>query len=141
MRISLSRTYLAALVLMAAAPVAGAQWCQESKVYPGPFEGTSFGISVEAGEHDTILIGAPGYPDSGSVIAYGRGGTEWVVTQIITKDDLPFDAEMGKRIALSGDTLLVNAPGTPGMVHGATYSFVNDGAKWTFAGELIPDTS
>jgi hypothetical protein len=116
-----------------------------------------FGNSVALSE-TTLVIGAPredGSPDpeaapdalqnSGAAYVFVRSGTGWVQQAYLKASNAGANDTFGRVVALSGDTVVVGAPGegssatgaggdgadnaAPGS--GAAYVFVRDGDTWT----------
>lgn len=104
-------------------------------------DGDEFG-SVIVLDGTTAFIGAPDAEVSanntlphGAVYVFKESGGTWIQTQKITADDGAYDDLFGTSAAVSGDTLVVGAPGAtinPDANHqGAAYIFTNNNGTWT----------
>ena len=89
---------------------------------------------------DTIVVGA-GYadagtgPNAGTAFVFVRSGTTWTQqAQLLPGDPAPHD-NFGYAVAISGDTIVLGAPGHKAiasvMGDGAVYVFVRSGTTWT----------
>lgn len=114
-------------------------WVQQQKLTASdrsvpafPFD--TFGESV-AVAGDTIVVGAPrngmgAATPPGSAYIFGRSGGAWTERQKLTASDDGSTNRFGHRLALSGETLAVAAPGDD-RDRGAVYVFVrNDAGVW-----------
>jgi hypothetical protein len=104
-----------------------------------------FGFSV-ALSGDTLVAGAPGdsssatgidgnqsdasVSNSGAVYVFTRRGATWAQQAYIKPSTTQGNADFGTSIALSGDTLVVGAPGESSSA-GAAYVFTRSGTTWT----------
>ncbi len=125
-----------------AAPATGADLAEDATVLRATLENPMpntlhFGSSV-AIDGDTLAVGAPGYASAGiqlgGVAIYTRAGGAWVLQQTVTRAERDSSGpssglRLGERVALSGDTLVVNA----------YYVFVRNGGTWTQQAALIPN--
>ena len=104
-----------------------------------------FGISVSINEKN-VVVGAP-WRDTGGAVYSGYIGGVYMFTQqgetwtediILTASDMTSGDRFGWSVAISGDTLLVGAPGKD-IERGAAYVFVlaEDGS-WDEGTRLIP---
>jgi hypothetical protein len=111
---------------------------QERATLQNPMPNTFlFGSSV-AIDGDTLAVGAPGFATNGTqvggVAIYTRAAGTWVLQQTVTRvsttpdSDLSF-GRLGQSVALSGDTLVINA----------YWVFVRTGGTWTQQAELRPN--
>jgi len=98
----------------------------------------SFGASV-AIDGDTVVIGAPGdsseVPVSGAVHVFVRTGSAWAQQATIKSVAPEIRAQFGASVDISGDTIVVGAPGEDGVA-GAAYAFSRVGTEWLFQGAL-----
>lgn len=105
--------------------------------------GHLFGRSV-AIDGDTIAVGAAGaatggVSSSGAVYVFTRSGTAWVQQARLGADDGQLGAELGRSVALSGDTLLAGAHGATvgdNNAQGAAYVYVRSAGTWTQQAKL-----
>jgi uncharacterized repeat protein (TIGR01451 family) len=136
-------------------------WGQAAKLTADDAQtGDEFGFSV-AINGDTVVVGAfvedggPGdpLPDAGAAYIFSRnqGGTgAWGQTAKVAADDIQSNDFFGNSVAISGDTVIVGAPGEdsgsgdPLPDAGTAYVFVNltltiakDGPALAATGELI----
>ncbi len=88
-----------------------------------------FGASV-AIDDDTVIVGEPGFnslltPGAAYVFARHHGGTDiWGEVQKLRPNDTGFQDGFGSEISISGDTVVIGAPGLrPPASVGAAYVF------------------
>lgn len=106
---------------------------------PGALDDFGWSVAVSG---DTLAVGAPqeasadGTPGNndgigrGAVYVFTRTGAEWSQQAYLKRpssDDLD---QFGLRVALSGDTLVVGAPGSDNN-SGAVYIFTRTGTEWS----------
>jgi hypothetical protein len=138
----------------------GRAWTQEAYVKASN-TGTSdqFGISI-ALDGDTLVVGASGEDSSatgingdenlddasaaGAVYVFRRTGNEWAQEAYIKASNTGANDGFGRRVAISGDTLVVGATGEDSSAtgvngdedledagaSGAVYVFRRDGTEW-----------
>jgi len=109
----------------------GGVWAQSDylKASPTISAGDLFGYSI-AVDGDTLAIGAPGSnSDAGRVYLFTLSGSDWDFDQSISASDTVQGQEFGFSVGLSGDYLIVGAPGV-GAESGAIYIFEEDGNDW-----------
>lgn len=108
-----------------------------------------YGSSV-AVDVDTAVVGAPGDDDpvvgdgTGAAYVYVRVGAAWVLQQKLTAPDMAIDDSFGFSVAVSGETIVVGAPGDDDTVAGAdagsAYVFRRSSGVWSQLGKLLaPD--
>ncbi len=114
----------------------GTNWNHQQKLTA--VDATSFdyfGTSV-AVSGDTIVIGASGDDDggsvSGSVYVFRRSGTIWSQQQKLTANDAAADDQFGHAVAISGDTAIIGAftDDDSGSQSGSAYVFSYHGTIW-----------
>lgn len=106
---------------------------------------SDFGRSV-ALDGDTLLIGSPeeGNPNgikSGAAYAFEQSNGGWKGAKLVA-DDGEEDDELGRDVALSGDTALVGAPydeNSNGFEAGAVYVFERSDGDWSQQAKLTAD--
>jgi hypothetical protein len=110
---------------------------EQAKLFPSDgLAGDAFGSAVSV-SGDTAVIGAPRRDDngasSGAVYVYTRSGTVWTEEAKVLPLVGAADDSFGADVDISGDTLLVGAPGYDGVVSngGAAYVFVRSGTVWS----------
>ncbi len=114
----------------------------EQKVL-APGDGEDMVASSIALDGDTAVVGAPldtvgGVEAQGSVYVFTRSGTMWSLQQQLFAGDGVERDRFGMAVALSGDTLLVGAPGWyQNSSSGAVYVFTRSGATWTQQQKLL----
>jgi len=130
---------------------AGSQWTQEAVIAreSGP-ESIGFAYSL-ALQGDTLAVGAisDGCPSTGSscgsVFIYRRNGQTWENIQKISASDGASLDDFGASVALSGDALLVGAPGVDcsdgSSACGAVYVYTFDGLAWGSETKIASQTS
>ncbi|HTW02454.1 MAG TPA: putative Ig domain-containing protein [Streptosporangiaceae bacterium] len=121
----------------------GGSWTQQAELTAtDAADGDQFGTSV-AVSGGTVVVGAAGN-DSGTGAAYvfTGSGTSWSQQAELAPADPNGDNRdaFGLAVALSGNTLLVGAPGhdpgDTGTGVGAAYLYSGSGATWTQQAEL-----
>lgn len=125
----------------------GGDWRRRRRIPPDDDESDDFGAAV-ACDGETLVVGAVRQPStmmeySGTVSVFEGSGTDWTRQTSFESDPDEREDLFGRRVALSGDTVLVGAPATAvdgepwaGKVYG--YERSPDG--WTSTEELVaPD--
>ena len=138
----------------------GTAWAQQAHLKAAvPAAGDGFGTSV-AVDGDTIAAGAPGQasgatgvggdesntaaPNAGAAHVFLRQGSTWSRQAFLKASNTGAGDAFGQVVALSGDALVVGAPGEAGAATGiggngasdaasdagAAYVFVRSGASW-----------
>ncbi len=117
-------------------------WTQEAKLTGNSQSVNSmFGWSVDV-EDDTAAVGALNNeakgPSSGAAYVFIRTGGAWTEQANLTASDTATEHNLGRSVALSGDTLAVGAPGhnAKGVNTGAAYVFFRSGSTWTEQAKL-----
>lgn len=90
----------------------------------------SFGHSV-AIEGNVAVVGA--YAGSGVAVVFELDQGDWTDVAVLTKDSGSNGDEFGRFTSISGDVIVVGAPGVGGHQEGAAYVFVKPGGGWTTA--------
>ncbi|MAW77717.1 MAG: hypothetical protein CMJ95_10100 [Planctomycetes bacterium] len=98
-----------------------------------------FGQSAEM-SGNWLALGAPESQysglDAGAVHLYRNIGSRWVEDAILIAPDPDDGAEFGQTVSLSGNLLIVGAPGLDGGAAqgsvGAAYIYRHDGSSWNF---------
>jgi hypothetical protein len=99
---------------------------------PGGSPDDLFGRSV-ALDGTTLLVGAPGASAcAGAAYVFERLDGLWTSTAALTAADGAADDDLGRAVAVSGETVLVGAPGVdgPGVQRGVVYVFERSGGVW-----------
>jgi hypothetical protein len=127
----------------------GTNWVQQAYLKASNTESTdNFGTSV-AISGNTIVIGAPGEDsnalgvngdqtnngrvDSGAAYVFVRNGTNWVQQACLKAFQVfqyPNNGHFGESAAVSGDVVIIGAPGADAF-SGAAFIFVRNGTNWT----------
>jgi hypothetical protein len=120
----------------------GSVWTQQAELQPEVKKVASFGWSLIL-QGDTLIIGARhdwrAQNYGGSVYVFEREGGVWRRADILTPADPAYAGMFGSSLALSGETLLVGAPGYDDYV-GCVYVFEREGGIWRERGRLFaPD--
>jgi hypothetical protein len=122
----------------------GSVWAQQQKLSANDGAAfVSFGFSV-ALSRDTVAVGTPldtvgPNQFQGSAYVFIRKGAVWTQQQKLTANDGKFSSEFGRSIAISGETVLVGAPGDKigaNVDQGSAYVFTRGGAEWTLRQKL-----
>ena len=112
----------------------GNGWTFQSKlVATDGAPGDRFGWRV-AISGDTIVVGANGDDSArGSAYVFGRNGSAWSQQAKLTASDGAATDQFGWGLGLSGDTVVVGAPGDTinGVMRGSAYVFVRSGGSWS----------
>ena len=110
----------------------GGGWSQQQKLEasdgaPIDLFGTSVAISGE-----TVVVGAPygGSMDQGLAYVFVRSGGGWSQQQKLEASDAPA-LNFGTSVAISGETVVVGAPGAGSNFEGSAYVFVRSGVGWS----------
>ena len=79
------------------------------------------------------------HPTPGAAYIFERGGTVWLQRGKLIADDGKAGDLLGNAVAISGETILVGAPGVDdaGPEAGAAYVFVRAGDEWIQQAKLI----
>ena len=122
----------------------GTNWAQEAKLVPTEtgLSGGPFTVSIW---DDTIVIGAPRdgsfLSAPGAAYVFRHDGTNWVQEAKLTASDEFTLYYFGESVSISGDTIIIGAPGADGNLigdfTGAAYVFRYDGANWAQELKLI----
>ncbi|MGH9379901.1 MAG: S-layer homology domain-containing protein [Thermoanaerobaculia bacterium] len=121
----------------------GGVWSQQAKLTAADGAVADyFGVSV-ALDGDTALVGAflSGNSDSGAAYVFTRGGGVWNQQAKLTAGEAAA-GELGRSVALSGDTALVGARRTDvggNADQGAAYVFTRSGDVWSRQAKLTAD--
>ena len=126
----------------------GDTWNQQAKLLAADGQSSDkFGASV-AIDRDTVVVGSAFDDDfgssSGSAYVFVRSGDAWTQQAKLLASDGFISDVFGTSVAISGDTVVVGAPGhdvsRPGMRRrdsaGAAYVFVRSGDSWSQQAEL-----
>ncbi|HEY3359915.1 MAG TPA: hypothetical protein VGQ83_42080 [Polyangia bacterium] len=118
----------------------GAQLVLQTRLFPDLVTpGLRLGSAV-ALEDGTALVGAPGYASfAGTVFVLERSGVGWTSTAQFGPTDPRSTGQLGRAVALSGDTALVGA--LRGPAGGTAFVFRRGGDAWSEEVELLPDSS
>jgi hypothetical protein len=112
----------------------GNGWTFQSKlVATDGASGDRFGWRV-AISGDTIVVGANGDDSArGSAYVFVRNGSAWSQQAKLTASDGAATDQFGWGLGLSGDTVVVGAPGDTinGVMRGSAYVFVRSGGSWS----------
>ncbi len=109
----------------------GGLWAQAAylKASPTIAAGDLFGYSL-AVDGNTIAVGAPGTnSEAGRVYLYTFAAGDWDFDASVVASDAAPGQEFGHALSLSGDYLIVGAPGRSAD-SGAVYVFERDGNDW-----------
>jgi hypothetical protein len=120
-------------------------WTEQQKITADDgAEDDYFGVSVSISD-DTLVVGAQSDDDkgnsSGSAYVYVRSGGVWTEQQKITADDGAAGDNFGRRVSISGDTVVVGANNDDdlGNNSGSVYVYVRSGGVWTEQQKLTAD--
>lgn len=121
----------------------GQSWTKEAHLAAGEgAKNESFGMSVAA-SGDTIVAGAPGDDVngvfSGSAYVFVRSGQTWKLQKKLLPYDGAPNADFGRSVAISGDTVVVGARYLQGEGKGSAYVFVRSDQTWIQQAKLVDD--
>ncbi len=135
----------------------GTSWIQQAKLGCNLSSGTAGAVArspsafYSAGstvriEGNTVIV-SHGYTYieniQASVCVFQRSGTTWSQQATLVASDSQTTDDFGRDTAISGDTVVVGAPGADGRPNGAAgtvYVFTNNGGTWTQSAKLsLPD--
>lgn len=126
----------------------GAAWEQVQKIN-APAGAKMFGSSV-ALDGDVFVVGAPyseAYGDDGAGIAfayeYDALQGKFVKKQRFDSPLTLFDARMGSDVDVSGDAIVIAAPGDYDIINGQVFAYRRTGAgsTWTYEGRIEPTSA
>jgi hypothetical protein len=115
----------------------GLTWSQQQKIMPaGGVVTDQFGSSVSI-SGDSLIVGAFGKDNSkGAAYVYVRNGSVWTQQQLLSAADGVAADEFGWSLAISGDRVVVGAPGDDSL-HGGAYIFFRNGTSWSQAAKIV----
>ncbi|HKQ48756.1 MAG TPA: thrombospondin type 3 repeat-containing protein [Phycisphaerae bacterium] len=121
----------------------GLDWIQQAKLTASDAAtGDSFGASVDI-SGDTIVVGSPFDDDfgnaSGSAYVFVRSAGVWTQQAKLTASDAAAGDQLGRAIAIDGETAIGGAPGEDnggGSDAGAAYVFIRSGTTWSQQAKL-----
>ena len=113
-------------------------------LYPAGSPSDSFGKAV-AIDGDTMVVGANtdaigANVAQGSAHVYRWTGSGWTFEASLTAADGAADDQFGISVAISGDTIIVSAPGDDlgaNVNQGSVYVFLRSGSTWTRQAKLV----
>lgn len=122
----------------------GASWLEQAKLAASDAAGgDNFGIAV-ALAGDTALVGAfqadlAHGTNAGSAYVFVRNGGVWAEQVKLVASDADEGDGFGWPVAMSGQTVLIGAPGNNELGHlsGSAYVFVRNGETWTEQAKLV----
>ncbi len=98
----------------------------------GP-SGSNFGSSIAA-SGNTVVVGAPnensGGTLSGAAYIFVRNGNIWSQQAYLKASSIQSEVRFGIDVAISGDTVLIGAPGEA-SISGSAYVFTRTGNTWS----------
>lgn len=143
LRISL--TALLVFFFLLSSPVKAAVFVQQANVTASDgAAGDEFGHSISI-DGSTLVVGSRmaevnGVRDQGAVYIFTRSGTTWTERVKLTASDGAANDLLGRRIAMSGATLVAGArkADVSGRAdEGAAYVFIGSGANWSEQAKLV----
>lgn len=111
----------------------GTSWTEEAKLTASNrVSGAQFGIST-ALSGEVAIVGASVDDGAGSVFVFSRTGTTWALEAKLTASDRAAGDSFGEAVSVSGEFVVVGAPGRDddGNLSGAAYIFRRAGTTWT----------
>ena len=117
----------------------GSTWSQQAQLAEVDSGGTDWFGSAVALAGDTAVVGAHEQKSgTGAAYVFTRVGSAWSQQQkLLAPDAAPTDS-FGQAVGLSGDTVVIGAPGTNDQ-SGQAHVFVRDGTIWTLQQTLTAD--
>ena len=126
----------------------GGVWSPDGHLYAGSaVEGEQFGHGLGM-SGDTMVVGARfgdasgGASDAGTAYVFRRGATNWTQQDQIFASDAGTNDKFGEDAAISGEMLVVGAPGWDSPTEnaaGAAYVFIRAGTSWLEMDQLLAD--
>ncbi|MBK7403364.1 MAG: FG-GAP repeat protein [Phycisphaerales bacterium] len=115
---------------------ANGDWRQEAKLVPSVGGDSDYFGRALAIEGGTIVVGAynhdEGGQNAGAAFVFEFDGSQWVETAKLTAFGGAVGEWFGTSVGISGDTVLVGAPGDSGSSHaGFVCAFERDAGHWT----------
>jgi hypothetical protein len=109
----------------------GTDWTQQAKLTASDAAmSDQFGVSVSV-SGDTLVVGANNKSSAtGAAYVFVRSGTSWTQQAILTASDGATNDAFGRRVSVTGDTVVAGAYGRNGFT-GAAYVFVRGGTTWS----------
>ncbi len=125
-------------------------WGRVAKLDPNGLDAQDqFGFAVSI-NGDRVIIGAPfdddGGADAGAVYIFKRNGTTWLREAKLTAGDAPTIGDLfGNSVSISGDRVIIGAPGDDSVAagtsaSGSAYVFKRDGTNWSQEGAKLTAT-
>ena len=113
-------------------------WSLQQSVFATPaisLEQFSQAVAIDG---ETLVVGAPLHTSTagtsqGAAYVFTRSGTTWTQQAKLIPTDAAAFAEFGTSVDISGNTIVVGAPGD---VRRAAYVFFRNGSIWTQQGKL-----
>jgi len=110
-------------------------WSQQQKLLASDARccGEAFGVSV-AISGETVVVGSGGGGVGGSAYVFARSSGVWTQQQKLEASDAAAADSFGASVAISGETVVVGAPGDDGAAginQGSAYVFARSGGVWT----------
>ena len=109
----------------------GSAWVQEDKLTPA-FTHFQYGYSV-AIDGDTAVVGTNQQTDDAPVFVYTRSGSTWSLQAELTASDTIFPHNVGRSVAVRGDTLVIGADVgnlSSSTQRGNAFVFTRSGTSW-----------
>ncbi len=112
------------------------------ELIPGSNSLIEYGVAT-AVDGDTLVVGANSHEGgrawAGAVYVFTRQGDNWVLQAKLTADRPAVGQFFGWTVDLSGNTLVVGAPGDRqnGIQAGAAYVFTRSGSTWSQQAQLV----
>ncbi|MGK3986771.1 hypothetical protein WME99_27235 [Sorangium sp. So ce136] len=124
---------------------AGSAWSEQQRLLPaaGASPADEFGAAV-AISGDKLVVGAPGDGErgaaSGAAYVFTRAGSAWSQPKKLLPDGESAGDRFGSSVAISGNTIVVGAPGDGdrGAGSGAAHVFVRADSAWSRQQKLLP---
>lgn len=141
------KAWVAVVSLWMGLGLSEALYAQQHQIFsPQPHVAERFG-EVVAVDGDVAVVGAPGHNsrglDGGAVYVYRyQGGSGWVEEAQLIGEDTKAGDTFGASVAVSGQRMLVGAPGADPVQSGAgaAYVFAQDRqGRWTQEAKLVAD--
>jgi len=107
---------------------------------PGQTADAYFGYSVAVDGNTAVIGSITDNSNKGAAYVFSRGGSGWTLTQELTPSDGGADGALfGYAVAVSGNTVMVGAPGvtTPSAANGSVYVYSNSGTGFSAVGPIL----
>jgi hypothetical protein len=103
---------------------------------PDDFDFSPSGVALSGGT--LVVVNLAGNAGNGVAYIFGVVNANWVLQAKLSPSELTSGSSFGSSVDISGNTVLIGAPGAPGIsaFTGAAYVFVRQGGTWIQTSKL-----